>query len=121
MPRPSVDRAALLELFSGRLGEPVPHQHRGEQRAERGQHVADGEDGTGALVQPELAEAAGRSTKVIVAQETGNVEPSYVTFYGSSKNEFQKAVAGLYASLGAQRAFGGVAVHYLDSYLALKK
>lgn len=81
----------------------------------------DGEDGTAALVQPELQEASGTQTKVIVAQETGNVEPSYVTFYGMSQNEFAGAVKNILSEFANEQAFGGVAVHYLDSFLALRR
>lgn len=80
----------------------------------------DGEDGTFALVEPELKEAGSTSTEVIVAQETGNVDPAYVTFYGLSKREFLSAVSSIYSTLENSPRFGGVAVHYLDTFLTLE-
>ncbi|MEJ0002227.1 MAG: hypothetical protein WDN09_03590 [bacterium] len=34
------------------------------------------------------ASGAGHTTRIIVAQETGNVDPDYVTFYGMTKNQY---------------------------------
>jgi hypothetical protein len=81
----------------------------------------DGDDGIDQLVEPELQEASNGnySTSVIVAEETGNVDPSYVTFHGKSKNDFLSAVATIYSSFQNNARFGGVAVHYLDTYLSL--
>lgn len=78
-------------------------------------------DGVKELSTPELAEASsGYRTKVLIAQETGNVEPPYVTFYGDSKANFLNAVSTIYSGFSGYAAFGGVSVHYIDPYLELR-
>jgi hypothetical protein len=79
-----------------------------------------GSDGTLTLSGPEMTEAATSSTKVVIAQETGNVSPDYVTFYGTSKSDLFSALTGIADAYGSYADFGGVAVHYLDPFLALK-
>lgn len=82
-------------------------------------NFAQGNDGSIQISQKEVDGAAGHPTKVIVAQETGNVEPDYVTFYGTSRAEYEKQVALINAAFGAKSGFGGIAVHYLDPFLEL--
>lgn len=83
-------------------------------------NFAQGNDGSIQISQKEVDGAAGRPTKVIVAQETGNVEPDYVTFYGTSRAEYEKQVAQINSAFGAKSGFGGIAVHYIDPFLELR-
>lgn len=78
----------------------------------------DGKDGTKELVVPEIQQTS--TTKVIVAQETGNVEPNYVTFYGKPRSELFSALGSIYSTFGNSTGFGGAAVHYFDPFMALK-
>lgn len=82
----------------------------------------EGSDGVEGLSVPELKEASasGHSTKVIVAQETGDVEPDYVTFFGLPKEDLTYQLSTINASFAKYRSFGGSAVHYLDTYLELE-
>jgi hypothetical protein len=82
----------------------------------------EGDGGTRELSAAELDEAAsgGYATHIVVAQETGNVEPSYVTFYGLSKSDLAGALGDIRAAFSANKNFGGVAVHYLEPFLDLK-
>lgn len=82
----------------------------------------EGEGGTRELSQAELDEAAagGYATHIVVAQETGNVEPSYVTFYGLSKADLTTALSDIRSTFKDNKNFGGVAVHYLEPFLDLK-
>ncbi|MDR3548860.1 MAG: hypothetical protein P4M11_11445 [Candidatus Pacebacteria bacterium] len=79
-----------------------------------------GSDGSEALADTEVKEADGYSSKVIVAQETGDVPPSYVTFYGLTKQDLYTALTAITGYFDADASFGGVAVHYLDPFLELK-
>ncbi len=80
----------------------------------------DGTNGTIALAHAEVAEASsGYATKVIVAQETGNVPPNYVTFYGKSSEDLLTALAGIESAFNTESAFGGVAVDYFEPFAAL--
>ncbi|MEK7453181.1 MAG: hypothetical protein AAB614_03025 [Patescibacteria group bacterium] len=82
----------------------------------------DGPGGTKELSLPEIAESSNgqHSTKVIIAQETGNVSPSYVTFYDYSKAEYFDVVKTIYVFFGGYSNFNGVATHYLDTFEKLK-
>lgn len=80
-----------------------------------------GADGVQGLSVPELTESSlsKYSTKVIIAQETGNVDPWYVTFYGMSKTDFLAAANTIYAGFAGYSSFNGVSVNYLDPFLEL--
>ncbi len=77
-----------------------------------------GKGGTEELSTPEISQAG--KTKVIVAQETGNVQPSYVTFYGTTRATLNTEINAIYNTFSAAPGFGGVAVHYLDTFSNLK-
>ena len=78
----------------------------------------EGEGGTREIVTPEIQQAG--TTKVIVAQETGNVEPDYVTFYGQSRGELFSALGSIQNAFKNNAGFGGIAVHYFDPFIELK-
>lgn len=59
-------------------------------------------------------------TKVIIAQETGDFEPPYITFHNTSRSSLKSEVAILEDSFRSFPNYGGVAYHYLNSFLALK-
>ena len=81
---------------------------------------ASGNNGTEALAQTEMDEAKGTATKIVVAQETGDVQPSYVTFYGLTKASLYSSLFAVTSYFDPYSSFGGVAVHYLDPFLELK-
>jgi hypothetical protein len=56
---------------------------------------------------------------VIVAQEVGDVEPSYVTFYGKSYSYFSSQLSIIQDTFVPYGSFSGVAVNYLDPFLKL--
>ncbi len=82
----------------------------------------EGDGGTRQIANVEIQEASQSqySTRIIVAQETGNVSPAYVTFYGFSKSDFLNNLSTIYSAFQNTQGFGGVAVHYIDPFLALK-
>lgn len=81
-----------------------------------------GKDGTEQISKAEIAEASSGSysTKIIVAQETGDVDPAYVTFFGMTKNDLNKNLVLIREGFAPYSQFGGVATHYLDPFLELK-
>ncbi len=85
-------------------------------------NTAEGDDGAIALAQTEIqdAAAAGNGTKIIVAQETGDVTPAYVTFSNTSRQALFTQVAALNSAFGDQSSYGGIAIDYLDPFLKLK-
>ncbi|MEZ0209161.1 MAG: hypothetical protein ACAH17_03250 [Candidatus Paceibacterota bacterium] len=81
----------------------------------------EGTNGTRQISETEIKEAsAGYSTNVIVSQETGNVDPDFVTYYGGTKAEVMNAVATIQSAFSSYSRFGGVAVHYMDSFLEMR-
>ncbi len=78
----------------------------------------DGSDGVEGISNAELREASTQfSTKVVIAQETGNVSPEYVTFFGKSRQDMMSTI---YSQFSSYKNFGGIATHYYDSYFDLR-
>lgn len=81
----------------------------------------DGANGTRQISETEVKEAsAGYSTNIIVSQETGNVDPAYVTYYGGTRADVMNALSQIQTGFGSYSRFGGTAVHYMDSFLEMK-
>ncbi len=80
-----------------------------------------GQDGTIALSQPEITEASldQYRVKINIAQETGNVDPNYVTFYGKTRSQLMAELTTIKDTFSTSRAFGGLSIHYLDPFLQL--
>ncbi len=85
-------------------------------------NFVDGQDGTRQISEPEVKEASqgGYATYVIVAQETGNVDPAYVTFHDTTRQTLFAAVTKVYDIFKGYTRFGGVAVHYLEPFTELR-
>lgn len=83
----------------------------------------EGANGTKEIAQVEIQEASrgGYSTQVIVGQETGNVDPAFVTFYGSTKTVVLNMLSTISSSFGTYSNYGGTATHYMDSFLAMTR
>jgi cell division septation protein DedD len=79
----------------------------------------EGTNGTRAIAETEVKEASSYSTKVIVGQETGNVDPAYVTYYGMTKAALFKGATDINSAFKGYAGYGGTAVDYLDPFLAL--
>lgn len=85
-------------------------------------NFANGSDGSIQISKTEIEAASNGAhpTKVIVAQETGDVEPAYVTFHDTSRAEYEKQVALINQAFSAKSGFGGISVHYIDPFLELQ-
>ncbi len=79
------------------------------------------ENGTKEISEVEVKEASngGSTSKIIIAQETGNVPPGYVTFYDYPKISLFDALSEIKNYFGGYRNFGGMAVHYFDSFVKM--
>jgi hypothetical protein len=78
-------------------------------------------NGTKQISEEEIKEASnGYGTKVIVAQETGDVPPAYVTFHDYPKVSLYDALDDIQSHFGSYKNYGGTAVHYFDSFLKLE-
>ncbi len=80
-----------------------------------------GHNGTVRLVEDEILYANNTRVKVIVANETTNVEPRSITFFNRRRSDVKyisQKIADAYAN---HPSFGGIAVHDLKGYLQLRK
>jgi hypothetical protein len=85
-------------------------------------NFAEGPDGSIEVSRNEINTAMrGRhNTKIIVAQETGDFPPPYITFHNTSKKYFDEEVGKIQSSLGKHKNFGGISIHYINSFLSLR-
>lgn len=85
-------------------------------------NFALGDDGAIAISKNEMRTARSRAydTKVIIAQETSDVPPPYITFHRTSKDHFLDQVSKIRNAFDSYNNFGGIAVHFANSYLALE-
>lgn len=83
-------------------------------------NFANGSDSAIALSSQEIKEADATNVKVLIAQETGPVPPSYVTFYGTSRTELFSQIGIINAAFASSTSFAGIAIDYLDPYLELQ-
>jgi len=85
-------------------------------------NFADGKNGTIEISNNEMQTAnnGAYNTKIIIAQETGNVPPPYITFNNTSKKYFDGQIDSINSAFKPYYNFGGIAVHYVNAFLALK-
>ncbi len=85
-------------------------------------NVAEGPNGTIGLsaAAMALASQAGHVTRLIIAQETSDVQPAEITYYGSTKAYLAGQVAAIDAAYAGSAAFGGIAIDYIQPFLALR-
>ncbi len=83
-------------------------------------NFSEGNNGTIQISQVEVTQANGHATKVIVGQETGNVDPAYVTYYGLTKAYYLEQVGIVQNAFKTNTGFGGIAVHYVEPFLELR-
>ena len=82
----------------------------------------DDENGVRDISEAEIKEASegDYTTSIVLAQETGNVSPGYVTFYDYPKSSLFDALGEIKNHFEGYDNFGGVAVHYFDSFLKME-
>lgn len=83
-------------------------------------NFSEGVDGTIDISTDEILMANKYNTKVVLAQETGDVPPPYITFHKKTKQEYEEEVKKLEAEFINERSYGGLATHYINSFLELK-
>jgi hypothetical protein len=83
-------------------------------------NLAVGDDGSIEVSSNEMQTAKNHNTKIVIAQETGDVPPPYITFYNTSKKYLTRQINNINAAFNANPNFGGIAVHYINTFLALK-
>ncbi len=85
-------------------------------------NFSDGYDGAIAVSKNEMQTANDgvHKTKIIIAQETGDVPPPYITFHNTSKKYFSRQIEKINATFNSHPNFGGIAIHYVNAFLAMR-
>lgn len=82
---------------------------------------AEGANGIIELVNSELAYAQDKGKKVAVGVETlQSYEGPNISFYGMSKDALKSETDQVTATYRQNSAYGGIAVHYLDTWMEMK-
>ncbi len=79
-----------------------------------------GGNGVDAIASTELREATQTKTNIIIAQETSNTSPSYITFYGMTKADLSSQINTINNAYSNNSNYVGTAVDYIDPFLALR-
>lgn len=79
-----------------------------------------GIDGSIDISKDEINSANEHNTKIIIAQETGDVEPPYITFHNTNKKYFNNQKNELDKAFMLDKSYGGVAIHYINAFIDLK-
>lgn len=81
---------------------------------------AEGEDGSIAITRSEIERANRSSARVVVAQETGNFPPPYISFFGKSRADLDREISKIEEAFAKEPSYAGVAVHYINALMALE-
>jgi|GEM_PF-1247061 len=85
-------------------------------------NFAEGQDGSIEVSRNEIqtADKGNHKTKIIIAQETGDFLPSYITFHNTSKRYLYSELEKINDTFSSHSSFGGIAIHYVNTFLALR-
>ena len=83
-------------------------------------NFSQGENGSIAISRDEIQSADKHRTKVILAQESGDVEPPYITYFNTSKRRYNKETEKLSMAFKDNKSYNGLAVHYINAFMDLK-
>jgi hypothetical protein len=83
-------------------------------------NFSDGINGSIDIASTEVSKADNYNTKIIIAEESGEVNPSFVTFFQTSKSYYKKQMLNVEKAFFGNKSFGGIANHYINSYLELE-
>jgi len=85
-------------------------------------NLAIGDDSTVEISSNEMrtAKSGAYKTKIIIAQETGDVPPPYITFHNTSKKYLFSQIEKINTTFNSYSNFGGIAIHYANAFLALR-
>jgi hypothetical protein len=83
-------------------------------------NFSEGDNGSIAISKDEISKANKRQSKIIIAQETGDVEPPFITFHNTSRRLYNKQVATIENTFAQNKSYNGTATHYINAFLELK-
>lgn len=79
-----------------------------------------GTDGSIQISKDEILAADDYRTKVIVAQETGDVAPPSITFYKTSLSSLNTQLGAIQEAFSTNESYDGIAIHYINALLELQ-
>lgn len=80
---------------------------------------SEGADGSISISQEEIRAADDYRTKVIVAQETGDILPPSATFYNTSLSSLNTQLHNIQEAFADTKSYNGIAIHYINALLEL--
>jgi len=83
-------------------------------------NFSKGENGSVEISKEEILLANKHQTKIVIAQETGDVLPPYITFHNTSRKYLNSQTANIKKAFSKDKSFGGLAVHYINAFMELK-
>jgi len=83
-------------------------------------NFSKGPDGSIEISKDEIQTANDYHTKIVVAQETGDVPPPYITFAGTSPSYLTAQIRDIEKEFSHNKSYNGIALHYINSLLELK-
>ncbi len=81
---------------------------------------SDGADGAIEISRGEVETSDRFETKVVIAQETGDVSPPSITFYNTSRARLNAQLENIRDAFSRNKGYDGTAIHYINALLALK-
>lgn len=79
-----------------------------------------GTDGSIDISRDEILTANDYHTKIIVAQETGDVSPPSLTFYRTSLSSLNTEIQNIQEAFAKDESYHGIAIHYINTLMELK-
>jgi len=81
---------------------------------------SEGEDGSIDISQEEIKTANAYHTKIIVAQETGEVSPPSITFHDTSLATLNTHIRNIEEAFAGYESYNGIAIHYINALMVLE-
>lgn len=79
----------------------------------------DGDNGVDDISRTEI-ETQTNNTKIIIAQEVGNIYPRYTTFYNTSRKKLFTQLNKIQSTYKNTKSYGGIAINYFSKFIELK-
>ena len=81
---------------------------------------SEGADGSIYISKNEIQEADAYHTKIVVAQETGDVSPPSITFHNTSLSYLNTQIQNIQKEFAGDESYNGVAIHYINALMELE-
>lgn len=83
-------------------------------------NFSEGIGGSIDISEDEIKTANAYHTKIVVAQETGEISPSFITFYNKSLSYLNTHIQNIEEAFANHESYNGIAIHYINSLMKLE-